>query len=111
MLHMTAEEVANRVDSELASCTDLDNWHGIDLDNIGKFRLSPMRSEFIDPSTNLTPSLWVVIDEIPESHTDGYLVVFDEASGYFGLAVKGSPGQSGTVVGVYGNRVETLNAM
>ena len=58
-----------------------------------------------------TRSLWVVIDEVPESQTDGYLVVFDESSGHFGLAVKGGPSTIGTFIGVYGNLAETLNGM
>ncbi len=59
---MTVEEVANRVDAELASCARLDNDHGINMENIGEFRVSPTRMEFTDPSANSTRSLWVVID-------------------------------------------------
>jgi hypothetical protein len=108
---MTAEEVANRVDSELASCRRLDNLHGIDLENIGTFRVPPTRREFTDPSAKSTCRAWVVIDEAPDSQTRGYLVVLDEASGRFGLAVKRGPGQAGVFIGVYGTLVETLNAM
>jgi hypothetical protein len=108
---MTAEEVANRVDSELASCGGLDNWHGIGLDNISTFRVSPAMREFTDAFANSTCYLWVVIDEMPTSQTDGYLVVFDDVRGFFGLAVKGGCGQRGTFIGYYGNLVETLNGM
>jgi hypothetical protein len=52
-----------------------------------------------------------VIDERTESQTDGYLVVFDESSMCFGLAVKGRPGQGDSIIGFYGNLVETLNSI
>jgi hypothetical protein len=111
MLDMTSEEVAARVDSELASCKGLDGWHGIHLGSIGGLRLPPTRREFTDPVTGSTCRLWVVIDERAGSQTDGYLVVFDDASGYFGLATKGCSGHTATFIGFYGNLAETLNGM
>jgi len=108
---MTSEEVAARVDSELASCKGLDGSHGIHLSNIGGFRVPPTRRDFKDASTKSICSLWVVIDERTESQTDGYLVVFDESSMCFGLAVKGRPGQGDSIIGFYGNLVETLNSI
>ncbi len=108
---MTPKDVADRVASELAACGRLNGAHGIDLDNIARFLVPPTREEFADPSTGSTCGLWVVLDEMPESPDAGYLVVFDDASGQFGLAVKGGAAHAGTVIGAYGGLVETLNCM
>jgi hypothetical protein len=108
---MIAEEVASRVDAELNSRSTLESWHRITRDNVACFRVMPTRREFNDATADLRQSLWVVIDECSESQTDGYLVVFDEATGMFGLAAKGGLGQIGTFIGFYGNLIETLNSM
>ncbi len=108
---MLPEDVARRVDSDLASCQGLDGAHGITLDNIDEFRISPTRLAFSEPLSTATCNLWVVLDEMPGSRTEGYLVVFDEVSRDFGLAVKGAPGERGTLIGFYGDLIETLNGM
>lgn len=54
-----------------------------------------------------------MLDEIPENKKAGYLIVFDEKSLLFGLALKASieSGDIGYYVGGYGTFITTLDAM
>jgi hypothetical protein len=56
-----------------------------------------------------TLGLWLVLEEIPESNS-GYKIVFDEASGTFGLAISGAQ-DNDVFIGFYGTFLETLEGM
>lgn len=98
---------------DLQSMGSLNNLHGIDLENVHQHLVDPTQREYYNDFQNKVEKHWVVFDEEPLSHQDGYQIVYSEEHDEFGLAVKTSNTKPnmGTLVGWYGSFVSTLNGM
>lgn len=112
-LSMNAISLTRDFDRELAHSPPLENAHGITLENIQKHRVVPPRLTHFanagNPSGPTETDAWIVLDECPDSDSEGYLVVFDPENRMYGLAVKSDP--IPIFIGCYGSLVKTLNAM
>ena len=87
---------------------DRQNPHGLDLARC--LVEPPVHQTYLDSFNDNAPiDLWLVLREMPGGH-GGYEVVFSEAEGDFGLAVRGDDGQ-GVLIGMYGSFPETLTSM
>ena len=105
---MTPSEVRDIVEREIAGDRSRRNAHGCDFD---RCLVEPRLAEFENsgyPGATGTAMLWVVLEEDPETR-GGYMIVFEEAAGKFGLAVPGE--RLPVYIGRYGTFLETFNAM
>ncbi len=94
---------------EIRECS-IDNWHGIDKNNVERYLVSPYLQTYLDPmNKNIKFELWTVLEELPEAKS-GYTIVYDSEKNEFGLGVHGADGML-TFLGYYGGFVETLNGM
>ena len=110
---ITSEEVKNIVSNELLESAEINNWHGIDQRNISEYLIQPVKVRLVNPLTNLLQQYWLILDEIPESKDNGYLIVYSEDEKCFGLATKQNTifGNIGTCVSLYDTFIDALNAM
>lgn len=107
---MEATFITAVIEKELTATTVLQNWHGISIENIRQHLVPPHEEEF--QSWNGDPvKVWVVLDEIPDEPSSGYLVVFNPSSQKFGLGLKPHQDKPGTFLGTYGTFLETLAGM
>ncbi len=103
---MDAEGVAQIIITDLAENPHFFNSHGVDVQAAlvppqqMKFQNSFREGEIL--------ILWLVLKECPNEN-EGYLVVFDERTNEFGLAVYGN--QLPVFIGYYGSFTETLSGM
>jgi hypothetical protein len=73
---MNKAEIEKLVASAVAAIRQIDNWHGITLNNLPRYMVSPYEV-MVDPDDgNKTEprSMWVILHEPSE---DGYLVGYD----------------------------------
>jgi hypothetical protein len=105
---MKAFEVSEIIEREVAGNWSLSNAHGVDLKRC--LIVPPVKRVYEDSfKEGETLELWLVLEEIPESNS-GYKIVFDEASGMFGLAISGTHNND-VFIGFYGTFLETLEGM
>ena len=102
---MTAAELRDRVEAEIAQRWDCTNAHHCDL---RRCLVAPHQAEFEEFQGPEKVRLWIVLEENPETR-DGYKVVFDERTGMFGLALAGETAPF--YVGPYGTFVVAFEAM
>ena len=94
------------IDRDLRGHPDFFNSHGVDL---ATCRVTPTRISCANRFDGNRPiELWLVLRETPDS-AGGYLVVFDEERGMFGLAIDGAP--MPVFLGLYGSFTKTLAGM
>lgn len=106
---MTSGEVRAVVEAQIGTDWDRSNPHGVDLRvSLVEPRKVRCRNTFPKLNGGRPLDLWVVLEEVPGSK-DGYLIVFDERKGAFGLA----DWTNDTVVflGYHGTFLETLDGM
>ena len=110
---ISSEEVKNIVSNELLESSKINNWHGINQSNINQHLIKPVKIKLVNPLTNLLQEYWLVLDEIPESKRNGYLIVYSEDDKSFGLATKQNTifGDIGMCVSLYDSFIDALNAM
>jgi hypothetical protein len=108
---MTAEDVRELVEREIAGDWSQTNLHGCDLRRC----LVPAKLLEYDDSNgpfDAGPApvvwMWLVLEELPTDRS-GYKIVFGETAGMFGLAVPGIPRD--VFLGYYGSFLETYRAM
>jgi hypothetical protein len=85
---MTADELRANIEDEINGRWTTTNAHGCDL---RRCLVSPKKQQYRDCSqgdSGKFVELWLVLEEDPISQ-DGYKIVYDERSGYFGLATPG----------------------
>lgn len=105
---MKASEVSAIIEQEIDGNWSRSNAHGVDLKRC--LIVPPVKRIYEDSfKEGETLALWLVLEEIPESST-GYKIVFDEASGMFGLAISGAHNND-VLIGFYGTFLETLEGM
>jgi hypothetical protein len=108
---MNREEVKAIVDREIRLGWNGEdpgeNPHGIALARC-LLRVPERRTYLNSFEGNRSVDMWLVLEEDPERHA-GYEVVFDEASGEFGLAIQGT--DRSVFIGFYGSFRETLRGM
>lgn len=93
---MSAATIKERIDSEIDGIdSNASGWH------FRPFLLEVPHLAQLKEHNGGTCQVWIVLRE----PNDGYSVVFDPEVGEFGLAT------GGTIVGIYGGFMETLNAM
>ena len=104
---MSSAEVADLVAAEIGGDWSLSNAHGVDLK---KCLVTPVRRVYEDSfKEGSTVELWLVLEELPADGS-GYQIVFDESARRFGLATSSRSGRD-VFLGLYGNFIETLEAM
>jgi hypothetical protein len=109
---MTAEQVRELIELEVAGDWSLTNAHGCDL---RRCLVPPLEREYDDrragqPLVEPPPviRLWLVLEELPEDRS-GYKIVYGEEARMFGLAV---PGITRDVfIGYYGRFLDTYRGM
>ena len=105
---MNSEGVAQIVRKEINDDWDHSNHHGVDL---RKCLVQPQKMRFyLDMSSDKQEEYWLVLEEIPEDGS-GYKIVFDENTGMFGLATSDVKTDKNYFIGLYGNFLETVDAM
>lgn len=103
---MRAEEVSALVARDVARHPGFFNPHGID---VATHLIKPEAVDFDDSfNEGNVIRLWLVLKERPDEE-NGYLVIYDEARGMFGLAIYGTTRP--VFIGLYGSFTETLAGM
>jgi hypothetical protein len=106
---MTSAEVRAIVEAQIGDNLSQSNAHGVDL---GKCLVQPRkascRNTFPKLNGGKALQLWVVLEETPEKR-DGYLIVFDDKQGMFGLA--DWDGDTPVFLGFHGSFLNTLQGM
>ncbi len=104
---MTAADVRDLVHGQIGNDWDRSNLHNVDL----KVALvtPPQRMTFLRAADAEPMEAWLVLHEDPKLKL-GYAVVYDEASGEFGLA-QFAEGYEPCLIGIYGDFFTTLGAM
>ena len=103
---MDAQAVSRLIANDLRANPTFNNPHGVDVPvclvvpELLEFEDSFRKGEFL--------SLWLVLKESP-TERDGYLIVYDEASDMFGLAVYGK--DRPVFIGFYSSFTKTLSSM
>jgi hypothetical protein len=106
---MTPAEVRAILESELAGDWSKSNSHGVDLKAcVVEPRKVTCRSTFPKLNGGKSLQLWIVLEETP-GKSDGYLIVFDDLQGKFGLADWN--GSTPVFLGYYGSFLNTLESM
>ncbi len=90
---------------------EIDNWHGITMDNIEEYLISPRLETYLDSSNNDAPiKYWTVLEEYPKQQS-GYTIYFDLDIDQFGLGTYNDRSTQIIALGIYGSFIDTLNAM
>lgn len=106
---MTPAEVRAIVDAELVGDYSASNDHGVDLRTcLVEPRKVSCRNTFPQLAGGLPLEMWIVLEETP-GQTDGYLIVYDEERGKFGLADWN--GNTPVFLGFHGTFLATLRGM
>ena len=63
----------------------------------------------LDPDSTETVSVWLVLEELPDSH-DGYKIVYSEEDKMFGVATRLADGAD-WFMGNYGSFIEAYDSM
>lgn len=85
----------------------IDNWHGINKDNLADHLIEPTEEEYIENDSPVL--LWTVLKESPDTQ-EGYLIYFDPEVKKFGLGVYDKQ-KNKVAIGIYGSFINTVNAM
>jgi hypothetical protein len=111
---MTADEVKQLIEDQVAGRSTGTQAHGVDL---RLCLVSPTLIQVISRAVDngkiqdAVEQVWLVLEEKPLER-DGYKIVFDEKMGMFGLASKGFTHDAHPVLcGLYGDFMTTLDAM
>lgn len=102
---MTAAEIKAVVLSEIGDQWQRTNLHHV---NLRECLVDPEPLSLIDMRTEQPLQAWLVLRECPAGN--GYGIVYDEASGTFGLA-QFAEGYDPCLLGFYGGFFTTLEAM
>lgn len=106
---MTSTEVRAIVESEIGGDWSRSNSHAVDLRKcLVRPRKVPCRNTFPKLNGGKPLQLWVVLEETPGTR-EGYLIVFDEERGVFGLA--DWSGDTPMFLGFHGSFLNTLEGM
>jgi hypothetical protein len=106
---MPSAEVRGIVEAEFGGDWSQPNAHGIDLRKcLVEPRLVSCRNTFPQLNGGRPLTLWIVLEETPGSR-DGYLIVYDERQGAFGLADWDS--DVPVFLGYHGTFMATLRGM
>jgi len=106
---MTSDEVLELVRREISGDWTRTNSHPVDLRKcLVAPRLVKCKNTFPKLNKGKPLHVWIVLEEHPGSK-DGYLIVFDESRGAFGLADWGAEGP--TFLGYHGTFLNTLESM
>lgn len=106
---MTSAEVRAIVEAELQGDYSASNDHGIDLQTcLVEPRKVICHNTFPQLAGGLPLEMWIVLEETP-GQTDGYLIVFEEERGKFGLA--DWAGEMPAFLGFHGRFLATLQGM
>jgi hypothetical protein len=106
---MIPSEVSELIHQEIAGNWAQTNSHGVDLKScLVPPRQVKCRNTFPSFNKGKPLKLWIVLEEHPGSR-DGYLIVFDEQSGKFGLADWGT--DEPVFLGFHGSFLNTLAGM
>ena len=108
VIQMNAAEVTRAIEAEIAGNWALSNDHNVDLRTcLVRPTLCKLQDPWSDDAGG-TVVLWLVLEEDPETKS-GYMIVFDDREGDFGLATHGTDGD--VFLGFYGSFLETLEGM
>lgn len=79
-------------------------------ETIDEFLVEPYEAKFLNEETRGFETYWVVADLIPESETEGQLIIYNDVADLFGLAFKGNLYEEGAgiLTGFYGSLGDTL---
>lgn len=104
----TKELIKMKIENDISAFEKIGikNNHGMSGKNIRNYISEPKYEEYIEATDNLGIMLWTVLEE-PNS---GYLIVYHEEFGEFGLALKTNDNKR-IFLGIYGNFVETFSSM
>jgi len=106
---MTAQQVTELIEKEIAGDWERMNPHGVRLKKC--LVVPPVQRPYDDSfHDGKVLNLWLVLEEHPERKS-GYKMVFDEERREFGLATDDSRTGRDAFIGYYGGFLETLNAM
>ena len=101
--------ISVKISKEIRENT-IDNWHGINRDNITKHLIPPLLETYFDPiSENTKYRHWTVLEELPEEKSR-YTIFYDPLKDEFGLGMHGESGKMFSL-GIYGSFIEALNGM
>ena len=105
-MRMNATEVTRLIESEIGEDWDRSNAHGVDL----KVCLVPPALCRFENCFNPVDSieLWLVLEEDPQNK-GGYMIVFDDSTREFGLAIHGT--DQDVSLWSYGSFLDTLEGM
>ena len=109
---MRTKEIRNIVEQEIGDRWSETNAHGVDLRHcLVKPRLVSVRNSFPHPDRPKprTIDLWVVLEETP-GKGDGYLILYNDQLGQFGLGIWGDDGKI-LFVGYHGSFWSTFEGM
>lgn len=106
---MTSADVRAIVEADLQGDDSASNDHGIDLRKcLVEPRRVTCRNTFPQLAGGLPLEMWIVLEEMP-GQVDGYLIVFDEERGKFGLAVWAE--ETPVFLGFHGSFLAALRGM
>lgn len=108
------EQLKCSIRNEIDNNREFENLHGIDNANIKEHLLDPpVKTKLYNDFSNKVEEYWIVLDEIPNSKTDGYMICYSEDRKLFGLALKESnySDKMGSMIGFYGDFMTTLKGM
>jgi hypothetical protein len=102
-----APDIRQLVEAEIAGDWSRTSLHGVDL---RKCLAEPRKAQFCIPLPRGGPSLpfWIVLEEKP-GKKEGLLLVFDEETHQFGLAIW--DGDTPVFPGFHGSFLDTLEGM
>ena len=70
---------------------------------------NPLRKDFYNDWSKKLEDYWIVFDEMPNDSKEGYLIIYDESTDEFGLAMKTSMiSDKGIFIGLHGSFIDTL---
>ena len=105
---MNSEDIAQIVLKEIGDDWNHSNHHGVEL---RKCLVQPQKMCFyLDTNSEKQEEYWLVLEDIPEDGS-GYKIVFDENTSMFGLATSDVKSNRNYFIGLYGNFLETVDAM
>ena len=111
---MTKNDVESILRKELSNIENFLKTHNIDFENLEKHLTVPYKKDFFNPILQCVEQHWVVFDEDKNSEEPSYLVFYSESDNAFGLGTKTNMKKLqnvGTLIGIYGSFIDTLNFM
>ena len=111
---MNKNEIQDILNNELSNIGSFSNMHGINFHNIETHLTVPYEKDFSNPLLDCFERHWIVFDEDKNNEEQGYLIFYSESDNAFGLGTKTNMKKLhnvGTIIGIYGSFVDTLNSM